>query len=104
MLCDDEGFTYLWEPGTCPTLTKQGLTVMCKQFYNVPVIFPTIAEPGGPAVRSNNRYNVLEDDETDEDMPDIGESSSDEEEWQRASGRKKNKPVSSEKVKRRSRP
>ena len=78
--------------------------MICKQFYNVPVIFPTIAEPGGPAVDSNNRYSVLEDNETDEDMPDICESSSDVEGWKRASGRKRNKPDSSEQVKKRSRP
>ena len=103
-LCDEDGFTYLWEPGCSPTLSKQGLKVECRQFYNVPVIFPTIAEPGGSAVGSGNRYSVLEDDETDEDMPDICESSSDEEGWERASGRIRNKPNSFKKVKGKSRP
>ena len=67
--------------------------------------FPTVAEPGSSAVRSNSRYNALEDDYTDEEMPDLGESSSDEEGWTTASGKKKKKkPNSSEKVNRRSRP
>ena len=96
-LCDNEGFTYPWKPGCCPTLSKQGLKVECKQFYNVPVIFPTIAEPGGSAVD-------LEDEETDEEMPDLGDFSSDEEGWKKASGKNRNKPNSSKKVKGKSRP
>ena len=96
-LCDDEVFTYNWKPGCFPKLSKNGLVVECKQFYNVPVIFPTIAEPGGSAVD-------LEDEETDEEMPDLGDSSSDEEGWKRASGTKKNKPNSSKKEKGKSRP
>jgi len=103
-LCDDEGFTYLWKPRKLPTLTKNGLKVLCRQFFNVPVIFPTVAEPGGSASRSNNRYNALEDDDEDEEMPNLGDSSSDEEGWTSIEGKKKKKPVSSEKVNKRSRP
>ena len=85
------------EPKCPPTLSKNGLKIDCRQYYNVPVIFPSVAGPGGSAAD-------LEDEETDEEMPDLGIDSSDEDGWQTASGNKRNKPKSSQKVKARSRP
>ena len=84
MLRDEEGFTYNWKPNQPPTLQIGNLIVTCYPTHNVPVIM---------ASSSQNYKHFHEegvDDLTDEEMPDIVDSSS-EEEWQTASRKKKNK-------------
>ena len=86
MLCDDEGFTYQWVPNTPPTLTRDGFRVICYPSHNVPVIFPAALQAEG---------DLEEDDMTDIEIPSIVGSSSEDEGWEIARGRR---------TKRRSRP
>ena len=79
-LCDEEGYTYVWKPKKRPTLTKDGVSVKCKPLHNFPFI--------------TSSYNLEDEDDEpyrgDDDMPDLIDSSSDEEgEWTEVKKKKK---------------
>ena len=60
LLCDDEGFTYLWVANTFPTLTKEGFTVPCYPSHNVPVIFPAALLAEGDLTEDENEDGYTE--------------------------------------------
>ena len=60
MLCDNEGFTYLWVANCPPTLTKEGFTVTCYPSHNVPVIFPAALLAEGDVTEGENGAGYTE--------------------------------------------
>ena len=42
-LCEEHGYSYEWASGQRPHLTKNGITILCKMEYFVPVVVPGLS-------------------------------------------------------------
>ena len=58
-LCDDEGFTYMWNTGEVPTLRKGEIVVECHPRNNVPLIYTS--EGNLATVTDKEVQDILDD-------------------------------------------
>ena len=77
MLCDEQGFSYVWHPGQSPYLAKGDFKAACFTSQNVPIIFSNLFQDDEPVCEAPAGRDVqpLTEFDTDPEMPDLASSS-----------------------------